>query len=1169
MKKKSKKPLIIWGIIIAVLVAAIVIIISIANKEEETPTFQIEGTTLVKYNGNEENVVIPKEVKTIGKIAFKGKGQIKTISFESGSELTTIGQCAFEGCSSLTSIELPSTVTSIESYAFVDCLSLTKFTMPDNVTHIGASVFESCSELSTIELSDSLETIGERAFAECRALDIIYIPSEVKAIGPNAFYNCVNLLVLEVASDNEYYLSKDNVLYTKDEKELIVSVETGNSKIIIPSTVEKIHQNAFFNAEKVKEIIVHDGVKEIETNAFSGCVNIEKVTVPFIGSSVEDNGIFVSIFNSQELKTLKQITITKETKVADKAFQRLASVEQLTLAPGTDSIGEYAFAGCAAISSINNFPTTLREIGRYTFRGCTKLSNEFVASHLTDSVEIIYEGAYADCVALTNVVVPQSVKHLDKGVFSGCTALKEITLPFVGMGYELDELTNQVSNEFNESTLFGYIFTTNTITDNTDIVPSSLESVTITSDYDIIDKAFINCSNLTTVNLPTTVKNIGVESFRNCKELVNFPVPTSLENIGASAFEQCEKLKQFALPASVTELSESVFSSCKALEELDITYVTYIGKLALFNCENLAVVISGDNPNYEVVDSVLYSKGQEQLIRYPAKLKNKTFEVPAAVKVICEGAFQKCKSLKEIVINETVEEIELNAFVSCEKLENITLPFIGNLPETAENRNSQFKSIFGGLYPENLFVTITGGTVVDNDAFSNVAFVYHVSLGPNFTEIGLSAFENCSILSSIEFDSSSAITKIGSRAFSKCSQLGSLSIPSTVVEIGDFAFADCDQVTSVSFPKGLDKLGVGAFKNWSSLTTVNIDEDNENYQVKDNAVLSKDGKTLLFYIAGSEAKEYTVSSEVQEIYSYAFSGAHSLENVVISDSVTSLSEGLFYNCSSLVTVALPTSAEVIPYSMFENCYSLTTVSNSDGVVVIEGRAFKGCALLTTAPISSKTTEIGENAFEGCAAIKEVVIPSAITEIKKASFKDCTNLEIVTFNDEITVIGDSAFYNCGKLGKYVLPAKLEIIGQYAFANTCTNRTLFGDKTKLDESGNPVLDENGKEVKELCIVTLIIPETVTEIGFRAFYTSLFIDEVYVPATVKVIGDGGLDISANTSIYSDAITVTKNEETLAREVIFPETWEGFKNIQPSTYGKGEFTFDPATGKITLVTE
>lgn len=1144
MSKKSKKPWLVWGIVILVIAVVLVLLLTVVNKKDETPTFQTEGTTLVKYNGKDENVVIPSEITHIGKMAFKGNTKIKSVKTEKGSDLETIGVAAFENCSALSSVSFAEGLVEIGDYAFGSCVSLKTFIIPNTVQVIGECAFTDCVQLNMVSLSRSLKVIEEEAFKNCLVLNKISLPSSLETIGDNVFVGCPLLDTLSVDSANNSFVYEGGILYTADYSEIVLAPDPDAAVINVLPTVKKIRSNSFHNTSAVIELHIPATVEEIELNAFVGCVELTKLTVPFIGTEVDSDNSFQSVFGATLPLKLTEITVLQGTKINDKAFQNITSVKTITLPTTISSIGEYAFAGCNSLVTVNNLPSTLKSIAKNMFKGCTQLSDATVASIITNSVVQINEGAFADCAKLTSVVVPSSVKFIDKGAFAGCQSLASISLPFVGMGYESNKIDGTLSDKFNVSTNLGHIFSLEANPDNGTVVPRTLKSVTITGDYDIIDKAFINCERITSITIPSTVKKIGVEAFRNCTALKEFAVPTSLEHMGASAFENCSSLTEFNLPSTITELSESVFSSCSQLTKLDITHITYIGKYALFNCKKLEVVINGLNDSYEVVDSILYKKGQTEIIRYPSSLKNDTFTVPSTVKVICEGAFQNCGSLKTLIIPTTVEEIQINSIVDCDSLENITIPFIGNLPETAnaEDRNTNFKSIFGGITPEQINVTVLSGTVVDNDAFANVAFVNTVNLAESFETIGLSAFENCPNLTAISFGTNSKIKTIGSRAFSKCTALTSLNIPSTVSEIGDFAFADCNKVESVTFPKGLEVLGVGAFKNWSKLSTVNIDADNDNYKVVDGAVLSADGKNLIFYIAGSESKSFNVPEGVENIYSYAFSGAHNIETVTFSNSVKNLSEGLFYDCTKLTSISLPSGVSTIPYSMFENCKKLTKVENISSITVIEGRAFKDCKVLVAAPINSNVVEIGENAFEGCAAISEVTIPDAITEIKKATFKDCTNLTTVKFNDSITTIADSAFYNCRKLGNYVLPETLETIGQYAFASTVSNQSLYRDQE----------------------VVLIIPDSVTEIGFRAFQGALYIKKIYLPETVTTIAEGGVNAGAGTSIFSNGITVTVNEETSDKTYTFPEGWVSFATMQTQFLGKDEFTYNAETGEL-----
>ena len=109
--------------------------------------------------------------------------------------VTSIGDYAFRGCSSLTAINIPESVTSIGKSAFSDCENLTAITLPESVTSIGRFAFSDCSSLTTITIPEDskLTSIGERAFYYCYSLTAITLPKSVDYILDNAFTNCPEL----------------------------------------------------------------------------------------------------------------------------------------------------------------------------------------------------------------------------------------------------------------------------------------------------------------------------------------------------------------------------------------------------------------------------------------------------------------------------------------------------------------------------------------------------------------------------------------------------------------------------------------------------------------------------------------------------------------------------------------------------------------------------------------------------------------------------------------------------------------------------------------------------------------------------------------------------------------------------------------------------------------
>ena len=284
--------------------------------------------TLVKYNGTEENVIIPQRCKVLGDgsiyscFAFnrkikkvkvqEGVTYIDTYSFKSclnlekvilPDSLKSIGNFAFDNCEKLKEIEIPSSVTYISTCAFASCRSLSNVILHEGLTGIGNECFEYCPNLKNIKLPDSLTYISESAFKES-GLESINIPRNCNSLSSGPFAHCSSLKEITVDENNNYFISIDNVLYSKDKKKLIqypagkedesynIFNETeivgnrafmGNSNlklVNLGNSVRSIGEYSFMYCSNLENINFSSGLKEIKYNCFGMSPNLKSVYIP-------------------------------------------------------------------------------------------------------------------------------------------------------------------------------------------------------------------------------------------------------------------------------------------------------------------------------------------------------------------------------------------------------------------------------------------------------------------------------------------------------------------------------------------------------------------------------------------------------------------------------------------------------------------------------------------------------------------------------------------------------------------------------------------------------------------------------------------------------------------------------------------------------------------------
>lgn len=423
-----------------------------------------------------EQITLPDTVTSIGSSAFEGCTNLVEIQLPTC--LTVIEEMAFAFCSSLGAITIPSSVRQIGSAAFIECFQLSDIIFNNDQCNIGEYAFSLCSNLRTVSLPSG--TVGMEAFSWCLTLEYVEIASNVTSLGAMAFYRCDAL--------QEVHFYGYNTTYGSNVFQGIL----GTAECYVPCGALSIYSglSSYFPGGMYEECTAAQTITYVSTSSGT------KITV---GTNLIDQVAEHTISGTAgTIKFKAPLSVIPVNAFANNSYLR-----NMTLPEGILTIGSGAFQNCSNLRGIN-FPTSLTTIGSFAFQGCSYLSYG-AALTIPSTVTSVGNRAFQSCTQIIRLTL--QAQSISSYAFQGCSRLTTLTVGTycVSIGNAAFKNCSSLSSiTFNSTTLLG----------------------STKGQRYIYDQAFAGTA-VSTVTIPRYIAYIGTDAFSDCPNLQSIKLPIS------------------------------------------------------------------------------------------------------------------------------------------------------------------------------------------------------------------------------------------------------------------------------------------------------------------------------------------------------------------------------------------------------------------------------------------------------------------------------------------------------------------------------------------------------------------------------------------------------------------------------------------------------------------
>lgn len=613
MGKKIRKALGAVLMAIAIAVTQIPVPDVEAVDTASSSEFQMNGTTLVKYNGTAQDVSISDYVEKIEAQAFAGNEYVQNV---------TIGR---------------------------------------NVQNIGTAAFEDCSALKSITIPDSVVSIGNAAFADCFALIDVSIGKGLETLGNGVFAGDIRLKNVNISNDNPNLTCYEGAIYSKADGSILYEVLSGRqeSNYAMPSSVTNIKPYAFWGDRYLESISISGNVGEISAYAFSNCANLKEVEIPYsvkaIGMKAFENCI-----------RLRNITIPISVgRIHSTAFDGCTKLT-IDAVPGSTA---KAFADSLVLEDIDI--TEYEDTSLDTINDADAEESGDDAGDSTDEVNYYHEVTHINSLEDEE---DDSVKGKSKIIGSQVFVFMDNTAATVNSGIpdlsrvegvvfgETGETISDISGDVVKGTSFPkYEIIDNKVIANQAYYNDESTYIEIPETITEIGEFAFARSGITSVEIPEGVTKIGYAAFYHCDVLTDIVIPNSVTEIGPSAFAKTPWINNWEQNGTSDFLivGDGILLDYRGNTAAVIipAGVKTIGAGAFADNTGIKKVIMPDS--VEVIGEGAFS-GCNSLT---------DIEFGKLLKKIKDRAFAGCP-IQNIVIPESVEEIGLKAFAVADSVKS-------------------------------------------------------------------------------------------------------------------------------------------------------------------------------------------------------------------------------------------------------------------------------------------------------------------------------------------------------------------------------------------------------------------------------------------------------------------------------------------------------------------